>query len=86
MVESAILMEQGIAISACPPDSGYSPLIAAQAADELISIKGIQASFVLAEREGAISMLGPEPGGDQRAVDPGKAGGRRAFGCGRGPS
>ena len=32
VVESAILMEQGIAISACPPDSGYSPLIAAQAA------------------------------------------------------
>ena len=58
VVESAILMEQGIAISACPPDSGYSPLIAAQAADELISIKGIQASFVLAEREGAISISG----------------------------
>ena len=58
VVESAILMEQGIAISACPPDSGYSLLIAAQAADELISIKGIQASFVLAEREGAISISG----------------------------
>lgn len=58
VVESAIVMERGIAISACPQDTAYSPLIAAQAADELISIKGIEASFVLAEKSGAIVISG----------------------------
>ena len=58
VVESAIMMEQGIAISACPQDTAYSPLIAAQAADELISIKGVEASFVLAEKGGAIIISG----------------------------
>lgn len=58
VVESAIVMEQGIAISACPQDTGNALLIAAQAADELISIKGIQASFVLAEKNGGISISG----------------------------
>ncbi|MEA5060091.1 MAG: DHH family phosphoesterase [Candidatus Pelethousia sp.] len=58
VVESAIIMERGIAISACPQDTGYAPLIAAQAADELISIKGIEASFVLAEKSSAIIISG----------------------------
>ncbi len=58
VVESAIIMEKGIAISACPQDVAYSPLIAAQAADELISIKGIEASFVLAEKGGGIIISG----------------------------
>ncbi|MDR0840130.1 MAG: DHH family phosphoesterase [Christensenellaceae bacterium] len=59
VVETAVIMEQGIAISACPEDDAeYSPLVAAQAADELISIKGIRASFVLAEREGSIVISG----------------------------
>ena len=58
VVESAILMEKGIAISSCPPDAGYSPLIAAQAADELVSIKGIQASFVLAQAGEGITISG----------------------------
>lgn len=58
VVESAIVMEQGVAISACPQDTAYSPLIAAQAADALISIKGIEASFVLAEKGGVIIISG----------------------------
>lgn len=63
VVEAAIVMEQGIALSACPQDTANSPLIAAQAADELISIKGIEASFVLAEKGGAIIMSGRSLGG-----------------------
>jgi len=63
VVESAIVMEKGIAISACPLDVAYSPLIAAQAADELIAIKGIDASFVLAEKGGVIVISGRSLGG-----------------------
>jgi len=58
VVEGAIVMERGIAISACPSDMENAPLIAAQAADELISIKGIRASFVLARKDDAILISG----------------------------
>ena len=58
VVESAILMEKGIAISTCSDDMELSPLIAAQAADELISIKGIRASFVLARQEDTVIISG----------------------------
>ncbi|MCE5234618.1 MAG: DHH family phosphoesterase [Clostridiaceae bacterium] len=58
VVEGALLMERGIAISACPSDMENAPLIAAQAADELISIKGIRASFVLARSEDVIMISG----------------------------
>ena len=58
VVESAILMEKGIAISSCTEDMENSALIAAQAADELISIKGIRASFVLACQEDMILVSG----------------------------
>jgi c-di-AMP phosphodiesterase-like protein len=58
VVEGAIVMERGIAISACPSDIENAPLIAAQAADELISIKGIRASFVLARKDDAILISG----------------------------
>ena len=58
VVENAIIMEQGIAISACPAGMEATNLIAAQAADELVNIKGIQASFVLAERGQVIYISG----------------------------
>ena len=57
VVENAIIMEQGIAISACPAGMEATNLIAAQAADELVNIKGIQASFVLAERGQVLSLI-----------------------------
>lgn len=57
-MENAIIMEQGIAISACPAAWKATNLIAAQAADELVNIKGIQASFVLAERGQVIYISG----------------------------
>ncbi|MEG1548279.1 MAG: DHH family phosphoesterase [Clostridia bacterium] len=58
VVESAILMEKGIAISTCAIDMDNATLIAAQAADELISIKGIRASFVLAAERDIINISG----------------------------
>ena len=58
VVESAIIMEQGIAIATCPAGTGNCTLIAAQAADELVAIKGIEAAFVLAERGDVIYISG----------------------------
>jgi len=58
VVESAIIMEQGIAIAVCPAATEHCTLIAAQAADELVSIKGIEAAFVLAERGDIIYISG----------------------------
>jgi cyclic-di-AMP phosphodiesterase len=58
VVENATIMEGGIAISTCPKDMPNNMLIAAQAADSLLSIKGIQASFVLAETATGINISG----------------------------
>jgi c-di-AMP phosphodiesterase-like protein len=44
----AAVVENGVAISVCPPES-EDPVIAAQAADELLNITGIRASFVLVQ-------------------------------------
>lgn len=49
VVQQAQIVEEGIAISVCPEDMPNSQLIAAQAADSLISIRGIEAAFVLAK-------------------------------------
>ena len=58
VVENATIMDGGIAISTCSKDMPNNMLIAAQAADSLLSIKGIQASFVLAETPGGINISG----------------------------
>ncbi len=58
VVDSAIMMEHGIAIGSCPRGIESPALIAAQAADELVSIKGISASFVLAETNDHITISG----------------------------
>lgn len=58
VVENVLVMDHSIAISICPHDMPNATLIAAQAADELIGIKGIQASFVLAEDNGDIVISG----------------------------
>ncbi len=62
VVESAVIMEHGIAISTCPQDTDHCNLIAAQAADELVSIKGIEAAFVLAEHKDTIYISGRSMG------------------------
>ncbi|MEG1559944.1 MAG: DHH family phosphoesterase [Clostridia bacterium] len=56
VVEAAELSNNGIAIAYCPSDCKNPTLIAAQAADTLLSIKGIQASFVIAEADGGYSI------------------------------
>ncbi len=58
VVENATVMDGGIAISTCPKDMPNNMLIAAQAADALLSIKGISASFVLAEVPAGINISG----------------------------
>ncbi|MDD3839436.1 MAG: DHH family phosphoesterase [Clostridia bacterium] len=47
VVKNAEVIEEGIVISVCPEDVENPSLIVAQAADELINIRGIKASFVL---------------------------------------
>lgn len=63
VVQNALIMDQGIAISTCPHDMPENALIAAQAADALLSIKGIQAAFVLADAGGSIMISGRSLGG-----------------------
>ncbi|MFU0799974.1 MAG: DHH family phosphoesterase [Xylanivirga thermophila] len=46
-VRDAEIVYPGIAIAICPPDIKNAPLIAAQAADNLLTIRGIHTSFVL---------------------------------------
>ncbi|MDL2258834.1 DHH family phosphoesterase [Eubacteriales bacterium OttesenSCG-928-K08] len=57
-VRSATMLTKGIAISYCAPGVQNAALIAAQAADALISIRGIQAAFVLAATDSGISISG----------------------------
>ncbi|SHH31025.1 DHH family phosphoesterase [Tepidibacter thalassicus] len=49
IIKNAKIIQSKIAISVCPVDAENSKLVAAQGADELLNIKGIIASFVLAK-------------------------------------
>lgn len=62
VVQAALIMERGIAISTCPEGVSDAALIAAQAADELITLKDIQAAFVLANVNGVIMISGRSTG------------------------
>lgn len=54
-VKNAEVFEQHYAISICPSDTSENPtVIGAQAANELLGIRGIKASFVLTEFNGQI--------------------------------
>lgn len=53
-VKDAEIYKDNIAISVCPSDVINPSLVGAQAADELLKIAGIKASFVLTEIEGTI--------------------------------
>jgi c-di-AMP phosphodiesterase-like protein len=48
VVKDANIINDNIAISVCPPNTKNAVLIAAKAADELLSLSGITAAFVLA--------------------------------------
>ncbi|OQB24960.1 MAG: Bifunctional oligoribonuclease and PAP phosphatase NrnA [Firmicutes bacterium ADurb.Bin182] len=58
VVENAEILENGIALAVCDEAGESAALIAAQAADSLITIKGIQASFVLAQYSDMIVISG----------------------------
>lgn len=58
VVKKASMFKNNIAISTIPQTAKYPALVAAQAADELLNIKGINASFVLSEVNGDIFISG----------------------------
>lgn len=58
VVEQAEIRRSGIAISHCGRDVPDNRLISAQAADELLGIRGIKAAFVLAETPEFVAISG----------------------------
>ena len=58
VVEHATIRKSGIAVSYCEKEIPDSKLIAAQSADELLSIRGIKAAFVLGETNDMVSISG----------------------------
>ena len=58
VVENAKIRKSGIAISVVPKNAPDSQLLAAQAADELLGIRGINAAFVLAETDEQVAISG----------------------------
>lgn len=57
-VERAIIRKSGIAVSWCDKDTPNSKLIAAQASDELLGIRGVKAAFVIGEDGESVSISG----------------------------
>ncbi|MFY9427259.1 MAG: DHH family phosphoesterase [Caldicoprobacterales bacterium] len=57
-VKNAFIIRDSIAVSQCPPGVKNSSLIAAQAADNLLTIRGISASFVLAQVDDGVIISG----------------------------
>lgn len=55
-VKDAEIFQGNLAISICPLDAENPSLIAAQAADELLNISGIQASFVMCKKDNGINI------------------------------
>ncbi|HWR22183.1 MAG TPA: DHH family phosphoesterase [Feifaniaceae bacterium] len=58
IVKSANIICPGVALAVCPPEIKNAGLIAAQAADALVGIRGIEAAFVLGVQNGEISVSG----------------------------
>ena len=85
-VKRAEMIKPGIALSVCPPDTPNAQLIAAQAADSLLNIKGIHASVVLCSTNGGIMVSGRSFGAYKYAGYFGKTGRRRTFNHGRRPA
>ncbi|WP_411844471.1 DHH family phosphoesterase [Salinicoccus sp. HZC-1] len=51
LIKSAEIMDNGMAIVKADPSMTYHPVTVAQAADQLLQIEGVKASFVMAIRE-----------------------------------
>ncbi|MEG0784137.1 MAG: DHHA1 domain-containing protein, partial [Christensenella sp.] len=63
VVQNAEVLADGIAISWCPDKTKNPQLLAAQAADSLIGIRGINASFVLCAQGDTVVVSGRSIGG-----------------------
>ena len=57
-VKSATIIYPGVAIAICPQDVKNAGLIAAQAADALVGIRGIEAAFVVGIQNGEVTVSG----------------------------
>ena len=57
------MLDDGIAIATCPEGIAHAPLIAAQAADALLTIRGVKSSFVVS-REGENAVISGRSLGD----------------------
>ena len=58
IVKNAEILQEGIAAATCPDGTKNAPLIAAQAADALLTIRGINASFVVSAENGNAIISG----------------------------
>lgn len=58
VVENAQILPDGIAIATCPRNAAAPQLLAAQAADALLGIRGVEASFVLCQTDGQTIISG----------------------------
>ncbi|ARE89805.1 DHH family phosphoesterase [Clostridium formicaceticum] len=64
VIKRAVIVRDTVAISTCEEEGEDSQLIAAQAADELLNIKGIRASFVLAKKDDTMIVISGRSMGD----------------------
>lgn len=62
IVESARLDSRGVAVSCFPDNVPFNRVTQAQAADQLLKIRGVLASFVVGQEEGAVSISGRSTG------------------------
>ena len=63
VVQKAKILKPGIAVSRVPPDTENASLIAAQAADSLLTIRGVMASFVISYADSTSVISGRSLGG-----------------------
>ncbi|SDL14581.1 DHH family phosphoesterase [Natronincola ferrireducens] len=64
VVKRATIIGDAVALSTCEEKTEASQLIAAQAADELLNVKGIRASFVLGEKDDTMIVISGRSMGD----------------------
>ncbi len=63
IIKNAEIIRDNIAISITPPSNEITHILIAQAADELLNIRGISASFVIRESDGKVNISGRSLGG-----------------------
>lgn len=64
VVKRAEVFKKGVIISACEETMKVSQLVVAQGADELLEIKGIEASFVLGKKDDTMIIMSARSMGD----------------------